>query len=61
MTCNYRNCDIEITRTNQKYCCRNHKTYEKTYIKREERFKQIAKDFNQKIIDDYNILKEMIK
>ena len=36
--CNYRNCDKDIShmRPDSKFCCRNHKTYENTYKKREK-------------------------
>jgi hypothetical protein len=36
--CAYRNCnkDISDMRNDAKYCCRNHKSYEKLYKKREE-------------------------
>ena len=36
--CNYRNCnkDISNMRPDAKFCCRNHKTYENTYKKREK-------------------------
>jgi len=33
--CSYRNCDnsLEFKRSDSKYCCRNHKNYEKEYRK----------------------------
>ena len=36
--CAYRNCnkDISDMRCNAKFCCRNHKDYEKIYINREK-------------------------
>lgn len=36
--CKYRNCDNDISRMrpNTKFCCRNHKTYENIYKKREK-------------------------
>ena len=36
--CSYRNCnnDISNMRTNAKFCCRNHKSYEKLYKLREK-------------------------
>ena len=36
--CEYRNCnnDISKMRTNSKFCCRKHKTYENIYKKREK-------------------------
>lgn len=36
--CTYRNCDKDISnmRQNAKFCCRNHKSYENLYRKREK-------------------------
>jgi len=48
--CNYRNCGISIP-SRKKYCCRKHKEYEKTYVKRE----------NKRFNDDKLYLNDLMK
>lgn len=46
--CKYRNCnnDISNMRSNTKFCCRNHKTYENIYKNREKLKKKGIQKFN---------------
>ena len=43
--CSYRNCDNDIAkmRTNAKFCCRNHKSYERVYKLRDKNKKGSTK------------------
>jgi hypothetical protein len=63
MECQYRNCKEELVnkRKDAKYCCRKCKVYERTYLRREEDFKNKSILYNQQIIDGIKIVKEMIE
>jgi hypothetical protein len=63
MECKYRNCKTELVnkRKDAKFCCRKCKVYERTYLRREEDFKNKSILYNQQIIDGIKIVKEMIE
>lgn len=46
--CGYRNCRIELKgmRSDAKYCCRNHKQYEREYV---SRFKKNLEKFKNNL------------
>jgi hypothetical protein len=60
--CNYRKCDNDITemRLNAKFCCRNHKDMEKTYITRKEKLIEKYKQIEMEKVEDYKLLMSII-
>jgi len=43
MKCQYRNCENELEGKQIKFCCRNHKVYEKRYVNRHNNPKPLGR------------------
>jgi hypothetical protein len=65
--CKYRNCnnefDFKINRngTEKIYCSRKCKSCENIYVKRDEKYYQDKMDFNNKILENIKLAKELLK
>ena len=60
--CSYRKCDNDITEKKKeaKFCCRNCKNMEKTYIKRKEKLIEKYKQIELKKVEDYKLLMSIV-
>ena len=60
--CEYRNCKNDITEKKKeaKFCCRNCKYMEKTYIKRKANLIEKYKQIELKKVQDYKLLMSII-
>lgn len=60
--CSYRHCpNIIEGKSNKKFCCENHRKMEHTYKKRRDSWMKEAIALNQKEVDGYKNLVELVK